>query len=391
MADVVLIATADWDHPLWTNKQHVACSLVSEGHRVLYVESLGLRTAQPSGRDLRRILRRLRSGLRLPRQVRRHLWVWSPLVLPGGSSGLARLLNQFSLGLGLELAFLITGFRRPWLWTYNPLTARLLNLSRYSMGIYHCVDAVQEQPCMPRVLITAEEQRLCGLVDQVFVTSPQLQRQLAPYARSIRYDPNVADQDHFAEAMQCADEDLPADLAALAVPRVGFIGAVSSYKLDFALIVAVAKALPQVQFVFVGPVGEGEPHTDISSLAHQPNVHLLGHRDYGDLPRYCAGISCGWLPLQLNPYTQAMFPMKFFEYLAAGLPVIASRIDALQAFADVAWLCEPTAPAFTAAISGCLAGKGPTLQQRLALVAEHTYTARTRRMLAALPMASPQV
>lgn len=390
MADVVLIATADWDHPLWTNKQHVACSLVSEGHRVLYVESLGLRSAQPKARDFRRMLRRLKSGLRLPRQVRRNLWIWSPLVLPGGSSGLALLLNQFSLAIGLELAFLITGFRRPWLWTYNPLSARLLNLSRYSMRIYHAVDAVQEQPCMPRLLITAEEQRLCGLMDQVFVTSPQLQRQLAPYARSIRYDPNVADQDHFAEAMQFADEDLPADLSSLAGPRVGFIGAVSSYKLDFPLIVAVAQALPLVQFVFIGPVGEGEPHTDISSLEHQSNVHLLGHRDYGDLPRYCAGISCGWLPLNLNPYTEAMFPMKFFEYLAAGMPVVASRIDSLQAFAAVAWICEPTAPAFTAAISRCLAGEGPTLQQRLAVVAEHTYTARTRRMLTALPMARPQ-
>ena len=35
--DILLLATADWDHPLWTNKQHVACSLSALGHRVLSV------------------------------------------------------------------------------------------------------------------------------------------------------------------------------------------------------------------------------------------------------------------------------------------------------------------------------------------------------------------
>ena len=41
MADIVLLATSDWDHPLWTNKQHVACALAELGHRVLYVDSWG--------------------------------------------------------------------------------------------------------------------------------------------------------------------------------------------------------------------------------------------------------------------------------------------------------------------------------------------------------------
>ena len=43
MADFVVLATADWDHPLWTNKQHTALTLAAAGHRVLYVESLGIR------------------------------------------------------------------------------------------------------------------------------------------------------------------------------------------------------------------------------------------------------------------------------------------------------------------------------------------------------------
>ena len=58
MADIVLLATSDWDHPLWTNKQHVACALAELGHRVLYVDSLGVRGPRVDRSDSGRILRR---------------------------------------------------------------------------------------------------------------------------------------------------------------------------------------------------------------------------------------------------------------------------------------------------------------------------------------------
>ena len=166
------------------------------------------------------------------------------------------------------------------------------------------------------------------------------------------------------------------------------MGAVSSYKLDFTLIAAVARAHPQWQFVFIGPTGEGEPYTDITLLNEEPNVHLLGAKPYGQLPEYCAGFDCGWLPLRLTPYTQSMFPMKFFEYLAAGLPVVATSIDSLVQFSGVALLCEPEQTAFSKALEKALSSSGVSLDERLALAAKHTYIARTRRMLMALETAS---
>ena len=86
MADFIVLATADWDHPLWTNKQHTAVSLAVLGHRVLYVESLGLRPPRKGVADLPRILKRLRRVARPPRPVQRGIWVWSPLVLPGAAA-----------------------------------------------------------------------------------------------------------------------------------------------------------------------------------------------------------------------------------------------------------------------------------------------------------------
>ena len=86
MADFVVLATADWDHPLWTNKQHTALSFVDAGHRVLYVESLGIRPPRIGGADRTRILRRLRRMLQLPCRRSDNLWffaaVWTLCIDP---------------------------------------------------------------------------------------------------------------------------------------------------------------------------------------------------------------------------------------------------------------------------------------------------------------------
>ena len=384
MADIVLLSTADWDHPLWTNKQHVACSLASEGERVLYVESLGLRSVQAKTQDFRRILRRLLLGLRFVRQVRPGIWVLSPLVLPGGSQGVALRLNRLMVRFSVSLACWFLRFRSPWLWTYNPLTLLYLPLKGFTLSVYHAVDAVQEQPCMPRALIESEEARLCRSVNQVFTTSPYLAERLAMHTDRICFEPNVADRDHFSTALEQRQDPGfvdPPELRGIPEPKIGFVGAISSYKLDFELIRSVALRHPEWHFVFIGPQSEGEPSTDLSQLCGLSNVHWLGPKPYSQLPRFLAGFQCAWLPLQCNAYTRAMFPMKFFEYLFAGLPVVSTRIHALRSFEAICHLSPPEPLEFSKQIQQVLAGEGPTLEQRLSGIEGYTYVSRTRRML----------
>ena len=384
MADIVLLSTADWDHPLWTNKQHVACSLAAEGERVLYVESLGLRSVQAKTQDFRRIFRRLLLGLRFVRAVRPGIWVLSPLVLPGGSSGISLRLNRLVVRCSVSIACWLLRFRSPWLWTYNPLTLLYLPLKGFVRSVYHAVDAVQEQPCMPRTLIETQEACLCRSVDQVFTTSPYLAEQLVRYTDRICYEPNVADREHFSAAIAMRRDPGffdPPELAAIPKPKIGFVGAISSYKLDFVLIRAVALRHPEWHFVFIGPQAEGEPSTDLSQLFRLRNVHWLGPKPYSQLPRFLAAFQCAWLPLQCNAYTRAMFPMKFFEYLFAGLPVVSTRIHALRSFDAICSLCPPDPLEFSQQLQRVLRGEGPGLEQRLSGINGYTYASRTRRML----------
>ncbi len=380
MADFVILSTADWDHPLWTNKQHVAAALSDFGHRVLYIDSLGVRGPRVDRSDFRRIFKRVMRGLRLPRKVRKGIWVVSPLVLPGKVSGFAGLLNRLSLNLSLFVADCVLDLRRPLLWTFNPQTLAYLSLSRFQSVVYLCVDRIQAQPGMPVELLEAAERDLCAAVNALFTTSPQLHAALGPLNPGSHLFGNVADAQHFGQAL-VADLPQPSDWPESDGPVLIFIGAIDAYKLDLGMLELLMQRTPQWTYLFIGPVGETDPSTDISGWQQLANVHLLGTKNYSTLPAYLAHADVALLPLQLNDYTRHMYPMKFFEYLAAGCSVVATAIPALRDQADVAMLCPPDPLAFEAAIRCALAQQCPALELRLSRAGQHTYRTRTMAML----------
>jgi len=384
--DVVLLSTADWDNPFWTNKQHVAVELSRRGHRVLYIDSLGLRRPSVSTRDLKRILGRMRKALREPREVRHGVWVWSPLALPLHGNPVSRSATRRLLEHGLDQRLRALGMRRQWLWTYNPLTCRLLDLSSFERRIYHCVDEISAQPGMPVGVLRSAEEELSRAADIVFTTSRTLADTRGRWNVRTHYLPNVADYEHFSSAMT-NETGVPKDLTRIKEPRVGFIGAISGYKIDFNLIRAVAQTRPDWSIVLIGSVGEGDPWTDVSPLEGLPNIHVLGPRPYADLPAYSKGFNVALLPNRINEYTDAMFPMKLFEYLASGCPVVSVNLKAIRDYANVVTIAHSTSE-FIEKIASVLAGIVPPLSLRLAVARQHTYVTRMDRMLELLEQES---
>jgi len=375
--DIILISTADWDNPFWTNKQHVAAQLAERGHRVLYVESLGLRNATLAGRDLKRMARRLWRGLRGPREVRPNLWVLSPLALPLNRLPLARRLNRWLIPWRIKAASAGLNFRRPTVWTYNPTVIDWLDRLASSLVIYHCVDDLAAVPGVDQPSVRESENRLLARADLTFTTSSALlSRASAVCPTRAHYLPNVVDYDHFAQARET--ETIPADLAAIPTPRIGFVGALSDYKVDFDLISQLAAQHPDWQIVLIGQLGEGQPGSR-QELCLPPNVYHLGPRPYGELPHYLGGMQAAILPMRLNSYTEAMFPMKFFEYLAAGLPVVSTALPALSEFHNCCRLTSGP-EAFSAALTAVLAGDrpDPTLCDQAAR--RHSWNWRMDRM-----------
>jgi glycosyltransferase involved in cell wall biosynthesis len=375
MRDIVIFSTADWDNPFWTNKQHMATQFARRGCRVLYVDSIGLRRPLLHGRDLRRICRRMWKALPLPRQVYPNIWRVAPLVLPLHSSKAARALNSALLQATLRWHLALLGMHRPLLWTYHPLIEYLCtSLDRCGL-VYHCVDDLGAAPYIDAAVIRQGERSLAALADLCFVTSPLLRERMSGLFSKVIYEPNACDQNLFATAGQPLAE--PEELRCIPRPRLLFVGALSAYKVDFPLMEYLAGRLPQTHWLLIGSEGEGQPESP--KAPRLPNIHVLGPRAHGRLPYYMAHADAAVMPVPHNPYTDAMFPMKFFEYLAAGLPLVGTRLPALAEFEDLYFPAD-RAEDFAENILRVLAGERRDAQAIEAACRCHSWEARFARM-----------
>jgi glycosyltransferase involved in cell wall biosynthesis len=377
--DIVCVGFADWDTELWTNQHHLMSRLAGE-NRVLFIESLGLRRPQLAGRDLARIWRRLRRGLGRPREVD-GLYVLSPLVLPLHGSRLVRALNGRLLPALVRRAARRLGLRRPILWAYVPQAESLLSALDPELVVYHCVDDIAVQAGIDAPSFRAAERRFAARADLVLASAPALAERLRAISDNVLDAPNVADTELFAGALQPGPID-PA-IAALPRPTVVFTGAIVATKLDLALLIELARLRRSWSFALVGPIGPGDPRTDVSSLAAEPNVHLLGPRAYDELPDVLRGADAGLIPYSRNELTESIFPMKVYEYLAAGLPVVATPLPALAEVADVATAAD--AQAIAELLERALAEDGPEQRaQRSRAAASHSWDQRLEEIAIAV-------
>jgi glycosyltransferase involved in cell wall biosynthesis len=377
--DIVCVGFADWDAELWTNQHHLMSRLARE-NRVLFVESLGLRRPELAGRDLARVWRRLRRGLAPPRAVD-GLQVLSPLVLPLHRSRLARALNARLLPALVYRATRRLGLDRPILWAYVPQAEVLIEALDPSLIIYHCVDDIAAQERIDTESFRAAETRFAARADLVLASAPALGKRLRTISRNVLDAPNVADTELFGRALGSGRVDT--DMAGLAAPRIVFTGAIVAIKLDIPLLAELARLRPSWSFALVGPIGPGDPRTDVSALAVEPNIHLLGPRAYDELPDVLRGADAGLIPYARNELTASIFPMKVYEYLAAGLPVIATPLPALAGIADVA--TAPDAAGIAGLLDRALAEDSPDRRaERSRAAASNSWEQRLQEIATAI-------
>ncbi len=373
--DIVCVGFSDWDADVLTTQHHLI-RRVAEHNRVLFVESLGLRRPQLAGGDLRRMARRLARGLAPLREVDR-LHVLSPLVLPLHSSSSARRLNAQLLPRAVTGAVRQLGLRDPVLWSFVPQAEVLLERLRPSQVLYYVTDDHAAKPGIDAASFRAAEDRFARRADLILASAPELVKRMSKLNGNVHYAPGVTDTRLFATALERGPVD--GALEALPSPRVLFVGAILAATIDIDLVVGLADLRPDWSFAFVGPVGQGDPGTNIDALREKPNVHLLGSRPNERLPELLRGADATIIPYRVDDQMRSVFPMKTYEYLAAGRPVVSTPLETLTDVPDV--MLAATAEQFAQCLTQAIHEDTPQARaDRSAAAQSHSWESRLEQI-----------
>lgn len=371
-----------WTSPMQAGSHHIARGLAARGWEVAYISDpispwhllggvdLGQRVKlyrQDGVRDCAgRVWAYVPGALAVPanRPLLRSGWVhrwWQRLSIPN----VVRLVRR--QGFGKVDLLLMDSFSQPF-W---------LEALQAGCSVFRVADQLSHYPKATPAARAAQAQIACA-VDVVAYTA----QTLAPYIESLHpkravHFPNGLNFQHFTgEQRPC-----PEEYQALQRPIVVYVGALDVW-FDHALVEQTAERLPQVSFVLIGPNEALSKH-----IRRMPNLHLLGRRAFAQVPAYLQHADVGMIPFAVAQYPElvhGVHPLKMYEYLACGLPVVATAWQELES------LAAPVSLAYDAAQFAeyilRAAGEHGGEAERVAFAAQADWSQRLEAFLAALAL-----
>jgi len=203
--------------------------------------------------------------------------------------------------------------------TYLPEYSSVLSELKRELGIniyYDCVDEMTGFHNTKKVVI--DENRLIKICDGIIVTSNALFVRKGLKNTNCIIVPNGVNYNHYANI-----GEKPLELQNLEGPIIGYVGAIA-YWFDQELICKLATMHPDWNFVLIGSI-----YTNVDKLELYSNIHLLGKKEYQLIARYMQNFDVGIIPFENNELIINTNPIKYYEYIAAGIPVVSTIMPEL--------------------------------------------------------------
>lgn len=329
----IVVFSNDWDNDP-TSKHHVM-GLLSRTNKVLWINSIGMRSPSINKSDLLKIVRKVKSWFKGATKVNDNMYHFSPIVLPFPGNRLCRLINRWLLVLAINYYKKKYNMGDIQLWTFLPNIVEMIGRLDEKLLVYYCVDEWSKFSFMDGEFMRAMELELLKKADLVLTTAEHLYRDKSQFNSNTHLLTHGVDYGFFSQAL--AEETVPApEIADLKGPVIGFFGLIHEW-IDIELIAAIAKARPEWHVILIGTVSV---ESDI--LKRLDNVHLLGKKPYSELPSYCKRFDIGLIPFRINELTINVNPIKLREYLAAGLPVVSTPLPECEKYSDIISIGETT-------------------------------------------------
>jgi len=327
--DIVCFSFGAWDDMVET-PQYLMTRLATR-NRVLYIDApvspLGAIRGLQGPAGTWRAIKNWRRGYR---QVADNLWVAAPPpILPKRTNRFVNRINAVLLRRWLAAQAKSLGFEHPVYWTFQPRFPGLGRALKPALSLYYCVDDFAAAPYTwnSEPEVRALEEQTCRESDVVICTGRRLVENRRAFNPETHFIPEAADVALFARAMDAGVKQ-PDEIARLPGRIVGYTGLIN-WRIDVPLMLHLAQQRPEWSFALVGPVKDDEYLVPLLAL---PNVHCFGRKTIEELPGYLKAMDVCILPYVLNEYTHNVFPLKLFEYAAAGKAIVSTDMYEMRAY-----------------------------------------------------------
>lgn len=345
--DIIIVGQQPWDTEIGSNCKDIALEF-SKKNRVLYVNSALDRISKYRGRNDPKIQKRLnviRGGEKGLVKIKENLYNLYPDCLTESinwikSTKIFDVLNRRNNKLfahSIKKAIKELGFKEFLLFNDNDMfrSYYLKELLQPALSVYYSRDNMVGVDYWKRHGLKLEP-KLIEKSDLCTANSEYL----ADYCR--KYNPDSFYVGQGCDFSLFNDEDLsiPAEVARINRPIIGYVGALWTSRLDLSLLENIAKKKTDWNWVFVGPEDESFQK---STLHEFPNVYFLGPRPPQELPDYIYSFDVCINPQLVNAITVGNYPRKIDEYLALGKPCIATNTPSMAVFKEYVYLASTEA------------------------------------------------
>jgi GT2 family glycosyltransferase/glycosyltransferase involved in cell wall biosynthesis len=372
--DVICFPIIDWDFR-FQRPQQLMSRFAAHGHRVFYIaqtfrSSGPAYTIQPKRENVYEV------SLRAPARI-----VYRDVLDQEACDALFGSLDSLrcDLSLGATAAFA----QLPFWW---PIVKR----ARAKFGwpiVYDCMDHHASFSTNDRAMLD-QEPELLSSADLVVVSSDGLQAHAQQANRNVLLIRNACDYDHFASASlstASVSNRIKKDRGAADTtvntgrPTVGYYGAIADW-FDSDLVADLAERRTDWDFVLVGSTFSA----DTKRLSKLENVSLPGEKHYGEVPAWLRKFDVVIIPFKRTPLTESTNPVKAYEILAAGKPVVSVPIPEMRALSQFVRLAS-NAKEFETQISLALTGDEPeSVRARQLFAEENTWEKRYQALAPAV-------